>query len=26
VNVGEPADVPPPKKREEAAVYTTWLD
>lgn len=25
VNVGEPADVPPPKKREEAAAMTTWL-
>ncbi len=25
VNVGEPADVPPPKKREDAAAFTTWL-
>jgi nitroreductase len=25
VNVGEPADVPPPKKREDASVFTTWL-
>jgi nitroreductase len=26
VNVGEPADVPPPKSREAAAVFTTWKD
>lgn len=25
INVGVPADVPPPKKREAAAVYTTWV-
>jgi nitroreductase len=25
VNVGEPADVPPPKKREDASAFTTWL-
>lgn len=25
VNVGEPADVPPAKRRESAATYTTWL-
>lgn len=25
VNVGEPADVPPPKRREPAAAYTTWV-
>jgi nitroreductase len=25
VNVGEPADVPPPKKREPASAYTTWV-
>ena len=25
VNVGEPTDVPPPKKREDAAAMTTWL-
>ena len=25
VNVGEPADVPPPKKRESAAAFTTWI-
>jgi nitroreductase len=25
VNVGEPADVPPPKKREPASSYTTWV-
>ncbi len=24
VNVGEPADVPPPKHREPAASFTTW--
>jgi nitroreductase len=24
VNVGEPADVPPPKKREDASAFTTW--
>ena len=24
VNVGEPADVPPPKTRESAAAFTTW--
>lgn len=24
VNVGEPADVPPPKSRESAAAFTTW--
>jgi len=25
VNVGEPADVPPPKKREAASSFTTWI-
>jgi nitroreductase len=25
VNLGEPADVPPPKKREAAASFTTWV-
>ena len=25
VNVGEPADVPPPKPREPASTYTTWM-
>jgi hypothetical protein len=25
VNVGEPADVPPPKKREPASAFTTWI-
>ncbi len=25
VNVGEPADVPPPKVREAAAVFTIWV-
>ena len=25
VNVGEPADVPPPKKRESASSFTTWI-
>jgi nitroreductase len=25
VNVGTPADVPPPKKREDAAAFTTWV-
>lgn len=25
VNLGEPADFPPPKKREPASSYTTWL-
>jgi nitroreductase len=25
VNVGEPAEVPPPKKREPASTYTTWM-
>jgi nitroreductase len=25
VNLGEPADVPPPKKREPASTYTTWV-
>ena len=25
INVGVPADVPPPKKREAASAYTTWL-
>jgi nitroreductase len=25
VNLGEPADVPPPKKRESAASFTTWV-
>ena len=25
VNVGEPAEVPPPKKREPAASFTTWV-
>jgi hypothetical protein len=25
VNVGEPADVPPPKKRESASAFTTWI-
>ncbi|HEY2067157.1 MAG TPA: nitroreductase [Gemmatimonadaceae bacterium] len=25
VNLGEPADVPPPKKREPAAAFTTWV-
>src|SRR3954462_6608071 len=24
VNIGEPADVPPPKPREAAAAFTTW--
>lgn len=24
VNIGEPADVPPPKTRESAAAFTTW--
>lgn len=24
VNIGEPADVPPPKAREAAAAFTTW--
>ena len=24
VNIGEPADVPPPKARERAAALTTW--
>jgi nitroreductase len=24
VNIGEPADVPPPKARESAATFTTW--
>jgi nitroreductase len=26
VNVGEPAEVPPPKKRDAAETHTTWLD
>jgi nitroreductase len=26
VNIGEPADVPPPKARERAATLTTWMD
>ena len=25
VNVGVPAEVPPPKKRESAATFTTWV-
>jgi nitroreductase len=25
VNVGEPAEVPPPKPREPASTYTTWM-
>jgi len=25
VNVGEPAEVPPPKKREPASTFTTWV-
>jgi nitroreductase len=25
VNVGEPAEVPPPKKRDSASVFTTWV-
>jgi nitroreductase len=25
VNVGEPADTPPAKKREPAASFTTWV-
>jgi nitroreductase len=25
VNLGVPADVPPPKKREPAATFTTWV-
>jgi len=25
VNLGEPADVPPPKKRESASSFTTWI-
>ena len=25
VNVGEPADVPPPKKRSPASMHTTWV-
>jgi nitroreductase len=25
VNVGEPAEVPPPKAREAAAIFTVWL-
>jgi len=25
VNIGEPAEVPPPKKREPASSYTTWV-
>jgi nitroreductase len=25
VNVGEPAEVPPPKKRDPASTYTTWV-
>jgi len=25
INVGEPAEVPPPKKREPATAFTTWL-
>lgn len=25
VNVGEPADVPPPKRREDATTLTTWM-
>jgi nitroreductase len=25
VNVGEPAEVPPPKKREPASSFTTWV-
>ena len=26
VNIGEPADVPPPKPRESASAFTTWRD
>lgn len=26
VNVGEPADVPEPKQRDDASSHTTWLD
>ena len=26
VNVGTPADVPPPKARDEAAAFTTWKE
>jgi len=26
VNVGEPAELPPPKKREPARSFTTWCD
>jgi nitroreductase len=25
VNVGEPAELPPPKKREAATAFTTWM-
>jgi nitroreductase len=25
VNIGEPAEVPPPKRREPASSYTTWV-
>ncbi|HEV7992124.1 MAG TPA: nitroreductase [Gemmatimonadaceae bacterium] len=25
INVGEPAEVPPPKQREPASAFTTWL-
>ena len=25
INVGVPAEVPPPKKREEASAFTTWV-
>jgi nitroreductase len=25
VNIGEPAEVPPPKKREPASAFTTWM-
>ncbi len=25
INLGEPADVPPPKTREPASTYTTWM-
>ena len=25
INVGVPADVPPPKKREDASAFTTWV-
>jgi nitroreductase len=25
INVGEPAEVPPPKKREPASSFTTWM-